>query len=61
MDDYNRGGHAKHSLTVHMIFVTKYRKKLFFGKANYDAKQFQHEVANSTPCIHAPKGMWFYG
>ena len=29
MDDYTRGGHSKYSLKVHMIFVTKYRKKLF--------------------------------
>ena len=47
MDDYNRGGHTKHSLTVHMIFVTKYRKHLFFGKANEDVKQFLHDAANA--------------
>lgn len=29
MDDYNRGGHSKYSLKVHIIFATKYRKKLF--------------------------------
>lgn len=30
MDSYKRGGHSKYSLKVHIIFVTKYRKKLFF-------------------------------
>lgn len=29
MDDYNRGGHSKYSMKVHLIFVTKYRKKIF--------------------------------
>ena len=26
MDDYNRGGHSKYSMKVHIIFVTKYIK-----------------------------------
>ena len=29
MDDYDRGGHSKYSMKVHIIFVTKYRKKIF--------------------------------
>lgn len=29
MDDYDRGGYTKYSLMVHIIFVTKYRKKIF--------------------------------
>ena len=32
MDDYTSGGHSKYSLKVHIIFVTKYRKKLFLNK-----------------------------
>ena len=47
MDDYDRGGHAKYSLTVHMIFVTKYRKKLFFGETDDDIKQFLYDAANA--------------
>ena len=27
MDGYTRAGHAKYSLKVHLIFVTKYRKQ----------------------------------
>lgn len=46
MDDYARGGHSKHSLKVHLIFVTKYRKKLFFGNVAADLKQFIYEVCN---------------
>lgn len=48
MDDYDRGGHTKYSLTVHMIFVTKYRKKLLLGKAEGDVKQFLCDAANAT-------------
>ena len=31
MDSYNRGGHSKYSLKVHIIFVTKYRKNIFLN------------------------------
>ena len=45
MDDYNRGGHSKYSLKVHLIFVTKYRKKLFkTDKWADDVKQFLYDV-----------------
>lgn len=46
MDGYSRGGHSKYSIRVHIIFVTKYRKKLFnFGKCSDDVKQFLYDVA----------------
>ena len=46
MDDYNRGGHSKYSLKVHLIFVTKYRKKIFKSdKHAEDVKQFLYDVA----------------
>lgn len=32
MDHYNRGGHTKYSLKVHLIFVTKYRRKVFLPR-----------------------------
>ena len=45
MDDYNRGGHSKYSMKVHLIFVTKYRKKIFKSdKRADDVKQFLHDV-----------------
>lgn len=28
MDNYNRGSHSVYKLTYHIIFVTKYRKKV---------------------------------
>ena len=45
MDDYNRGGHSKYSLKVHLIFVTKYRKKIFKSdKRAEDVKQFLYDA-----------------
>jgi putative transposase len=45
MDDYNRGGHSKYSMKVHIIFVTKYRKKLFkLDKLADDVKQFLYDI-----------------
>ena len=45
MDDYNRGSHSKYSLKVHLIFVTKYRKKIFKSdKRIKDVKQFLYDA-----------------
>lgn len=32
MDSYERGGHSMHSMKVHIILVTKYRKQLFVNQ-----------------------------
>lgn len=46
MDGYRRGGHSKYSLKVHLIFVTKYRKKLFqSGRRADDVKQYLYDAA----------------
>ena len=46
MDDYNRGGRSKYSLTVHIIFVTKSRKKIFVhSKCANDVKQFLYDAS----------------
>ena len=46
MDDYNRGGYSKHSMKVHLIFVTKCRKKIFkIDKQADDVKQFLYDVS----------------
>lgn len=45
MDDYNRGGHSKYSMKVHLIFVTKYRKKIFKSdKREDDVKQSLYDT-----------------
>ena len=46
MDHYDRGGHSKFSLKVHLIFVTKYRRKVFRYKVlSDDLKQFLYEAS----------------
>lgn len=46
MDDYHRGGHSKYSPKVHLIFVAKYRKKLFqSGSRADDVKQYLYDAA----------------
>ena len=45
MDVYNRGGRSKYSMKVHLIFVTKYRKKIFKSdKRVKDVKQFLYDA-----------------
>ena len=51
MDGYNRGGYSKHSLKVHLTFVTKYRKKLFlYPDMKKDIKQSLYEAAQKEKC-----------
>lgn len=45
MDGYNRGGHSKYSMKVHIIFVTKYRKKIFNSDERINnIKQFLYDI-----------------
>lgn len=37
---YQHRRHNKNLLMVHLIFVTKYRKKLFYGNFRDDVKQY---------------------
>ena len=50
MDGYGRGGHVKYSLKVHLVFVTKYRKKLFYHRVKDDVKQYLYEAASRQGC-----------
>ncbi len=43
-DKYQHRRHNKNLLMVHLIFVTKYRKKLFFGGFRDDIKQYLYEA-----------------
>ncbi len=50
MDDYKRGGHSKHSMKVHLIFVTKYRRKTFdIRHMKDDIKQFLYDATKGQP------------
>jgi putative transposase len=43
-DKYQHRRHNKNLLMVHLIFVTKYRKKLFSGSFTEDIKQYLYET-----------------
>ena len=43
-DRYQHRRHNKNLLMVHLIFVAKYRKKLFFGSFRTDVKQCLYET-----------------
>ena len=43
-DIYQHRRHNKNLLMVHLIFVTKYRKDLFFGEFRNDIKQYMYET-----------------
>ncbi len=46
MDGYDRGGHTKYSLKVHLIFVTKYRKPIFRNTVlSDDVKQYLYNAS----------------
>ena len=46
MDDYDRGSHSKYSMKVHLILVTKYRKKIFLsGERGNDVNQFLFDAS----------------
>ena len=44
---YNRHNRQKHSLKVHIVLVTKYRKKLLIGSIADDVKQKILHIANT--------------
>lgn len=43
-DIYQHREHSKNLLIVHLIFVTKYRKKLFYEAFREDIKQYLFET-----------------
>ena len=48
MYDYRRGGHAKYSLKAHIIFVTKYRRRIFDREPeDQSVKELMHLAAES--------------
>lgn len=44
---YNRNNRRKYSLKVHIVLVTKYRKRLLQSYFAYDIKQKIHDIYNS--------------
>ena len=48
VDTYYRGSHCKYKLTMHTVLVTKYRRKLLYGKLDNDLKKIICELANEN-------------
>jgi len=46
-DDYQHRAHNKNLLYVHLIFVTKYRKKLLTGPLNTDIMQYMYDACQT--------------
>lgn len=45
---YRSNSHCKFLLKAHIIFVTKYRKRLLVNKVDEEMKQFLYDVANES-------------
>lgn len=45
---YKSSSHAKFLLKVHLIFVTKYRKKILVNRVDEDMKQILFDIANES-------------
>ena len=50
MDDYNRGSHSVYKLTYHIIFVTKYRKKVITDEIGDFMKDMAEYLCNRMDC-----------
>ena len=50
MDDYNRGSHSVYKLTYHIIFVTKYRKKVITDEIGDFMKDMTEYLCNHMDC-----------
>ena len=47
-DGYYRGGSCKYKLTVHLVFVTKFRYKTLTGKLDNDLNKIILDLANEN-------------
>lgn len=46
MKNYHHASHSKYLLQYHLVFATKYRKKLLEGVVKDDIKQIIYDIAN---------------
>ena len=48
VDNYYRGAHCKYKLTAHIVLVTKYRRKILYGKLDNNLKTIICNLANEN-------------
>lgn len=51
MATYHSQNHSKYLLQVHLVFSTKYRKKILNGALSDDLKQIMYDIANERDII----------
>ena len=49
--NYNTSSHSKYLLQCHLVFSTKYRKKILVGELSDDLKQIMYDIANEKDII----------
>ena len=49
--NYNTTSHSKYLLQCHLVFSTKYRKKILNGALSEDLKQIMYDIANERGII----------
>ena len=47
-DGYYRGSSCKYKLIAHIVFVTKFRYKILYGKLDNDLKKIMLDLANEN-------------
>ena len=48
VDNYYRGAHCKYKITIHIVLVTKYRRKILVDKLDNNLKKIIGELANEN-------------
>ena len=49
--NYNTTSHSKYLLQCHLVFSTKYRKKILTGALSDDLKQIMYDIANEKEIV----------
>jgi putative transposase len=49
--NYNTTSHSKYLLQCHLVFSTKYRKKILNGALSDDLKQIMYDIANERGIV----------
>lgn len=50
-NNYHSNNHSKYLLQCHLVFSTKYRKKILTGTLSDDLKQIMYDIANEKDII----------
>ena len=50
-NNYHSSSHSKYLLQCHLVFSTKYRKRILSGALSDDLKQIMYDIANEKDII----------